>query len=90
MRRRAETEMRRRRETRTAADVPGWGLSDEQIKRLGDTAEKEIFFVPNLLVPVKCPSLGLDATLLVSEVEYEAAPERFGCTVTVVNREAYQ
>jgi hypothetical protein len=82
--------MRRRRETRTAADVPGWGLSDEQIKRLGDTAGKEIFFVPNLLVPVKCPSLGLDATLLVSGVEYEATPERFGCTVTVVNREAYQ
>lgn len=90
MRRRAETEMRRRRETRAAAAVPGWGLTDEQIRRLGGTDKKEIFFVPNLLVPVKCPSIGLDARLLVSEAEYEASPERFGCTVTVANKEAYQ
>jgi prophage tail gpP-like protein len=90
MRRRAETEMKRRRETRTAASVPGWGLSGDQIKRLGGTAQKEVFFVPNLLIPVKCPSIGLDAALLVSEVEYEAMPDRFGCTVTVVNKEAYQ
>ena len=90
LRRRAETEMRRRRESRVTVTAPGWGLTDGQIKRLGGTAEKEIFFVPNLLVPVKCPSIGLEAALLVSEVEYEAGPDRFGCTVTVVNKEAYQ
>jgi hypothetical protein len=90
MRRRAETEMRRRRESRVTADVPGWGLADEQIKQLGGTAEKEIFFVPNLLAPVKRPSIGLDTALLVSEVEYEEPPERFGCTVTAASKEACQ
>jgi prophage tail gpP-like protein len=90
LKRRAETEMRRRRESRIAASIPGWGLTEGQIQQLGGTNKKEIFLVPNLLVPVKCPSLGIDATLLVSEVEYEATQDSFGCTVTVVNREAYQ
>jgi prophage tail gpP-like protein len=88
--RRAQTEMRRRRETRVSVTVPGWGLTDEQIKRLGETNKKEIFFVPNLLIPVKCPSAGMDAKLLIAEVEYDAGPEGYGCTVTVVNKEAYQ
>jgi prophage tail gpP-like protein len=88
--RRAQTEMKRRRETRVTVSVPGWGLSDGQIKRLGDTDKKEIFYTPNLLIPVKCPSIGLDAKLLIAEVEYEASPEGFGCTVTAVNKEAYQ
>ena len=90
LRRRAETEMKRRRQTRTMLNVPGWGLTDGQIKRLGDTAQKEIFFVPNLLIPVKCPSIGLNGKLLISDVEYEATPESIGSTVTVVNKEAYQ
>jgi prophage tail gpP-like protein len=87
--RRAETEMRRRRETRITVAVSGWGLTDEQIKRLGPTEGKEVFWVPNILIPVKVPSIGLDDKLLISEVEYEASQEIFGCTVTVVNPEAY-
>lgn len=88
--RRAETEKRRRRENRTTVTVSGWGLTDQQIKALGPTNKKEIFFVPNLLIPVKCPSIGLDATLLISEVEYQATPDSFYSTITVVNKEAYQ
>jgi prophage tail gpP-like protein len=90
LQRRGETEMRRRRENRTTVNVAGWGLTDEQIKRLGATDKKEIFFVPNLLTPVRCPSIGLDAKLLISEVEYEATPETHGANITVVNKEAYQ
>jgi hypothetical protein len=82
--------MRRRRENRVTVSVANWGLTDGQIKRLGETAEKEIFFVPNLLIPVKCLSIGLEDKLLISEVEYEATPETYGANITVVNKEAYQ
>jgi prophage tail gpP-like protein len=89
LKRRAETEMRRRKETRTQVTVSGWGLTDTQIKKLGATSGKEIFFVPNILIPVRIPTLGLNATLLISEVEYEAAPDAFGAALTLVNRDAY-
>ena len=90
LKRKAETERNRRKERRTTVTVSGWGLTDGQIKNLGAvTGGKEIFWVPNILIPVKCPSIGLNANLLISEVEYEASPENCGCKVTVVNREAY-
>jgi hypothetical protein len=82
--------MRRRKETRTQVTVPGWGLTDTQIKKLGAaTSGKEIFFVPNTLIPVRIPTLGLNAALLVNEVEYEAEPDAFGSAITLVNRDAY-
>jgi prophage tail gpP-like protein len=88
--RRARTEMRRRRENRTKVTVSGWGLTSEQIKRLWPTTkEKEVFWVPNMLIPLKVPSIGLNDRLLISEVEYEANVDTFGCTITVVNIEAY-
>lgn len=89
LKRRAETEMRRRRENRTTVTVSGWGLTDTQIKNLGETIRKEIFWVPNLLIPVSMPSLGLDANLLIAEVEQEADGETMSSTITLVNREAY-
>ncbi|GAB6392730.1 MAG: hypothetical protein MdMp014T_2103 [Treponematales bacterium] len=89
IRRRAETEMRRRKADKLLTTVSGWGLTDEQIKRLGTTAEKEIFWIPNALIPVRIPSLGLDRSLLISEVEYEASPDTMMATLTLVNREAY-
>jgi prophage tail gpP-like protein len=89
IKRRAETEMRRRKENKTVVTVSGWGLTDEQIKRLGTTAEKEIFWIPNALIPVRIPSLGLNCSLLISEVEYEASPDTMMTTLTLVNREAY-
>jgi len=87
--RRAMTEMRRRKETKAVVTVPGWGLSDEQIKSLGNTSGLEIYWVPNILIPVKVPSLGLNASLLISEVEYSANAEAMGCDITLVNREMY-
>jgi len=89
LRRRAETEMKRRRENKTIVTIPGWGLTDEQIKSLGETIRKEIYWVPNLLIPVRIPSVGLNASLLVSEVEYTATPDSMKCDVTLVNKEAY-
>jgi prophage tail gpP-like protein len=90
LRRRAETEMNRRKETRTTVTVPGWGLTDAQIENLGsNTSGKEIFWVPNLLIPVSMPSVGLKASLLIAEVEQEADTETMSSTVTLVNRGAY-
>jgi prophage tail gpP-like protein len=89
LRRRAETEMRRRRENKTIVTVPGWGLTNEQIISLGETIRKEVYWVPNLLIPVKVPSFGLNANLLISEVECTATPESSSCDLTLVNREAY-
>jgi prophage tail gpP-like protein len=89
LQRRAETEMRRRRENRVTVTVPGWGLTDTQIKNLGETGGKEIFWVPNLLIPVSMPSLGLEAKLLISEAGQEATPETMSSGITLVNKEAY-
>jgi prophage tail gpP-like protein len=91
LRRRAQTEMNRRRESRVTVTVPGWGLTDTQIKNNlgGDADEKEIFWVPNLLIPVSMPSLGLDASLLIAEVEQEADQETMSSTITLVKRAAY-
>ncbi|MDR0455389.1 MAG: hypothetical protein LBH20_01730 [Treponema sp.] len=89
LRHRAETEMRRRRENRTTVTVSGWGLTDTQIKNLGETIKREIFWVPNLLIPISMPSLGLRANLLIAEVEQEASVDTMSSTITLVNREAY-
>jgi prophage tail gpP-like protein len=91
LQRRAQTEMRRRRENRATVTVSGWGLTDTQIiQNLGSvTGGKEIFWVPNLPIPVSMPSLGLQANLLIAEVEQEASVETMSSTVTLVNREAY-
>jgi prophage tail gpP-like protein len=89
LRARAETEMRRRKESRVTVTVPGWGLTDEQIRRLGDTNGKELFWVPNILIPVRMPSLGISDSLLIAEVEQEADRETMSSTITLVNRGAY-
>jgi len=89
LQRRAQTEMRRRKENRVTVTVSGWGLTDTQIKNLGETVKKEIFWGPNLLIPISMPSLGLQANLLIAEVEQEASAETMSSTITLVNREAY-
>jgi len=86
---RALTEMRRRKENKTVVTVSGWGLTDEQIKSIGNKKEQEIYWFPNTLIPVKVPSLGLNAILLISEVEYTAVADTMSCDITLVNREMY-
>jgi prophage tail gpP-like protein len=90
LRRRAMTEMLRRRENRTTVTVSGWGLSDSQIKALGDTYQKEIFWNPNFLIPVNIPSSGLNGNLLISQVEYQADESSTTAALTLVNPEAYK
>jgi len=87
--RRARLEKNRRKQTKTTVTVSGWGLSDEQIKKLGTTKEKELFWFPNSLIPVRIPSLSLDAKLLISEVECSATADTMTCDITLVKREAY-
>jgi prophage tail gpP-like protein len=89
LKRRAETERNRRKETRTTVDVEGWGLTDAQIGKLGETEGKELFWAPNLLIPVRIPSFGLNAKLLISEVEHEVTPDVYGSAITLVNKDAY-
>ena len=87
--RRAQIELYRRRKVTTKVTVTGWGLTDEQIRAFGDTHEKELFFNPNFLIPVYLPSAGLDCTMMISEVEYQAESNAFDCTVSLVNPEVY-
>jgi prophage tail gpP-like protein len=87
--RRVKTEMLRRSENKLVVSVPGWGLTDKQIKTLGNMGKPELFWFLNFLVPVKLPSLGLNDSLLVSEVEYTATAEEFYCDLTLVNKEVY-
>lgn len=81
--------MRRRRERRVTVTTAGWGLTDEQIKSLGGTKGKEIFWTPNIIIPVSMPGLGLKDKLLIAEVEQEAGAGILSSTITLVNREAY-
>ena len=87
--RRALTEMLRRKHNRIKATVTGWGLSDAQIRALGSTNQRELFWAPNFLIPVKAPSFGLDANLLVCQVELTANPSVMTSDITLVNKEAY-
>jgi prophage tail gpP-like protein len=96
IKRRAKTEMLRRRETRVTVTVPGWGLTDAQIQKIqkenGSVARTEIFWGLNLLIPVTMPTFGYRdiVKLLVAEVEYEASAASMSSTLTLVNKEAYQ
>lgn len=75
---------------RPARGCCGWGLTEEQIKKLGGTYHKEIFWEVNLLIPVKLPSCGVNANMLVSQVEYTADTKSLTCDVTLVKPEAYR
>jgi len=87
--RRAWTERNRRNEARVKVEVSGWGLDDAQIREMGDTAGRYVFWGPNFLVPVRMPSLGLAENLLVAEVEHEADHETMLTTLTLTRRGAY-
>jgi len=89
LKRRAKTELRRRKEIKTVITVPGWGLTNEQIKSIGNTKGREIYWVPNILIPVKVPTLGIDAKLLIAEVEYAATADSMSCDITLVQRGMY-
>jgi prophage tail gpP-like protein len=87
--RRALTEKRRRQGNRIAVTISGWGLTDKQIKELGITKGKEIFWNPNFFVPVYFPSLKLTGHFLISETEYEADSTTMISRITLVDREVY-
>jgi prophage tail gpP-like protein len=89
LRRRALTEMYRRRHTRITATVTGWGLGEAHLKAWGNTFQKEITWNPNFIIPVKLPSLGYDDRLLISEVEYRADISSMTTDITLVDPEAY-
>lgn len=88
--RRAKTEMLKRRENKITCTLSGWGLTEEQIKKLGGTYHKEIFWEVNLIIPVKLPSCNINANMLISQVEYTADAKSLSCDVTIVKPEAYR
>jgi len=86
----AKREKLRRNKYEVIVNVPGWGLTNEQIKNLKPTIQKpELFWFPNSLVPVDIPSFGLKDDLLISAVEYTATVDSISCDITLVNKEAY-
>lgn len=89
LRTRAKTEMLRRRENTVSVTVSGWGLNDLQISQMGNTCQKEIFYEPNFLIPVKIPSAGIEDILLTKSVEYTASQFCFESTIELINKEAY-
>jgi len=87
---RAAAEFRRRRENSVTVTLKGWGLTDKQIQALGVTQGKEIFWTPNIMVPVHLPSLGVrEQNLLVCEVTQEATAKSIYSEVTLCRREKY-
>ncbi|MDR3173766.1 MAG: hypothetical protein LBU19_05920 [Treponema sp.] len=89
MRRRALTEMKRRKYNRVLVTVSGWGLSESHIKTWSSTFRKEIVWNPNFLIPVNLPSCGLSGKLLIPQVEYQADRESMTSTITLADPEAY-
>lgn len=90
LKRRAQTEMLRRRENKIKITVPGLGLTDRQIASMGSTSQKEIFWEVNFLIPVNLHSHGVNANMLVSQVEYTIDASSCHCNITVVKPEAYK
>ncbi len=88
--RRAKTEMLRRRENRTTVTVSGWGLTNEQIKALGDTYQKEVFWECNFLIPVKLPSSAKKGNMLISAVDFKADKDSMTTDIELVNKDAYR
>ncbi|GHV20785.1 hypothetical protein FACS189494_05220 [Spirochaetia bacterium] len=89
LKRRAQTEMLRRKQKRIQVTVSGWGLTDEQIRKLGNTSGKEIFWEPNFLIPVNISGAGVSDKLLTAEIECVADSTTLESTITLVNREVY-
>jgi prophage tail gpP-like protein len=89
LKRRALTELNRRRYDRTIVTVSGWGLDERHIKAWGSTYNKEIVWNPNFLIPVNLPSHGLRGTLLIAEVEYQADQSSMTSAITLVDNRAY-
>jgi len=91
IKRRAQTERRRRMETRLTVTVSGWGITDAQIDKLGKTlAGREIFWGLNFIIPVSIPALRYQDNLLIAEVEFEASVASVSSTITLVNKAAYE
>lgn len=88
--RRAKTEMKRRKENKLVVTVSGWGLTDDQIRRLGNTSQKELTWEPNFLIPVKIPSYKINDTLLISEVEYTADNSVCETDITLIKQDAFR
>lgn len=90
LKRRITTEMLRRRNRRIIVGVKGWGLSEDTLAQMGDLTRQEVLREINFLTPVKVPTLSIDDTMLVSQVEYRADAKSKTCDVTLAKPEAYR
>jgi len=90
LKRRVETEIRRRRERRISVGLASWALPSELIeansKRPGGN---EIFWELNFLTPVQIPTLGIKDNLITSQVEYRADKASMSCDVQLSNPKEY-
>lgn len=90
LQRRIQTEMLRRRNRRVTVGLRNWGLSEAILERMGNLKEKEVLWELNFFTPVKVPSLELNTSMLVSQVEYRADPKALTCDVQLSKAEAYR
>lgn len=87
---RAKSEMRKRKCNTLILTVPGFGLLDEQIKKLATTEKTEVFYEANQSIPVIIPSLNIKKNMVIKDVEYNLSNEDFSCNLTLVEPEVIQ
>jgi len=88
--RRIKTEMLRRRNRRLTIGVRNWGLPESALSKMATFKEKEVLWEINFFTPVKIPSMGIDANMLVSQVEGRADARSIGCDIQLASPEAYR
>ncbi len=88
--RRIKTEMFRRRNRRLTIGVRNWGLPESTLSKMATFKEKEVLWEINFFTPVKIPSMGIDANMLVSQVEGRADARSMGCDIQLASPEAYR
>lgn len=88
--RRIKTEMLRRRNRRLTIGVRNWGLPPDTLSKMTTFVEKEVLWEINFFTPVKIPSMGIDASMLVSQVEGRADGRSIACNIQLASPEAYR
>lgn len=82
---RAKTEMKRRRSSTITVTVPGFGLSDEEIKKLETTIKTEVFYEANQSIPIIIPSLNINTSMVIKDVVYNLNKDNYSSTLTLVD-----
>ncbi|QQO10317.1 hypothetical protein [Breznakiella homolactica] len=89
LRRRAKTEMQRRRQNKVQVMVTGWGPNNDHTLPYGNTHMEEVLWNPCSIVPLDIPNAGLSGNFLISQVDYYAETALVESTITLLKPEVY-